>query len=88
MCNRFFETDFMYRFRPSIKNRAVCCKQRFPTGTLAQLASTARQYQQVYLNRDIAYTVADYRPFTVRLQLKTLLPCILLLSPAIKVQLR
>ena len=33
-------------------------------------------------------TVADYRPFTVRLQLKTLLPCILLLTSAIKVQLR
>ena len=34
------------------------------------------------------YTVADYRPFTVRLQLKTLLPCIQLLTPTIKVQLR
>ena len=34
------------------------------------------------------YTVADYRPFTVQLQLKTLLPCILLLTSAIKVQLR
>ena len=35
------------------------------------------------------YTVADYRQFTVRLQLKTLLPFILLLlTPAIKVQLR
>ena len=34
------------------------------------------------------HTVADYRPFTVRLQLKTLLPCILLLTSAIKVQLR
>ena len=34
------------------------------------------------------YTVADYRRFTVRLQLKTLLPCILLLTFAIKVQLR
>ena len=34
------------------------------------------------------YTVADYRPFTVRLQLKTLLPCILLLTAAVKVQLR
>jgi hypothetical protein len=32
-------------------------------------------------------TVADYRRFTVRLQLKTLLLCILLLTPAIKVQL-
>ena len=31
------------------------------------------------------YTVADYRWFTVRLQLKTLLPCILLLTPAIEV---
>ena len=30
------------------------------------------------------YTVADYRPFTVRLQLKTLLPCILLLTAAIE----
>jgi hypothetical protein len=30
-------------------------------------------------------TVADYRWFTVRLQLKTLLPCILLLTPAIEV---
>ena len=28
-------------------------------------------------------TVADYRRFTVRLQLRTLLPCILLLTPAI-----
>ena len=34
------------------------------------------------------YTVAGYRPFTVRLQLKTLLPCILLLTAAVKVQLR
>ena len=33
-------------------------------------------------------TVADYRRFTVQLQLKTLLPCILLLSAAVKVQLR
>ena len=29
--------------------------------------------------------VADYRRFTVRLQLKTLLPCILLLTPVIEV---
>ena len=36
----------------------------------------------------MSHTVADYRRFTVRLQLKTLLPCILLLTPAIKVQLR
>ena len=33
-------------------------------------------------------TVSDYRPFTAQLQLKTLLPCILPLTPAIKVQLR
>jgi hypothetical protein len=33
-------------------------------------------------------TVADYRRFTVQLQLKTLLPGILLLTLAIKVQLR
>ena len=26
---------------------------------------------------DIMYTIADYRQFTVRLELKTLLPCIL-----------
>ena len=31
------------------------------------------------------YTVADYRWFTVQLQLKTLLPYILLLTPAIEV---
>jgi hypothetical protein len=31
------------------------------------------------------YTVADYRWFTVQLQLKTLLLCILLLTPAIEV---
>ena len=34
------------------------------------------------------YTDADHRRFTVQLQLKTLLPCILLLTSAIKVQLR
>ena len=34
------------------------------------------------------YTVADYRPFTVQLQLNTLLPCILIFTAAIKVQLR
>ena len=33
-------------------------------------------------------TIADYRRFTVQLQLKTLLPGILLLTLAIKVQLR
>ena len=32
-----------------------------------------------------SYTVADYRPSTVRLQLKTLLPCILDLTPVIEV---
>ena len=31
------------------------------------------------------YTVADYRPSTVRLQLKKLLPCILDLTPEIEV---
>ena len=36
----------------------------------------------------VTFTVADYRWITVRLQLKTLLPCILLLTSAIKVQLR
>ena len=34
------------------------------------------------------YTVTDYRLFTVHVQLKTLLLCILLLTSAIKVQLR
>ena len=33
-------------------------------------------------------TVADYRRFTVKLREKTLLTCILLLTPAIKVHLR
>ena len=31
------------------------------------------------------YTVANYRPSTVQLQLKTLLPCILDLTPAIEI---
>jgi hypothetical protein len=30
-------------------------------------------------------TVADYRPSTVRLQVKTVLPCIMLLTPKIEV---
>jgi hypothetical protein len=30
-------------------------------------------------------TVADYRPSTVRLQVNTLLPCVLLLTPEIEV---
>ena len=38
--------------------------------------------------KQLLYTVADYRRVTVRLQLKTLLPCILLLTSASKVQLR
>jgi hypothetical protein len=40
----------------------------------------AQHYEVIH-----AHTVADYRPFTVQLHLKTLLPCILLLTPAIEV---
>ena len=52
-----------------------------------QMAATARVSGHCLVLR-FGYTVADYRRFTVRLRLKTLLPCILLLTPAIKVQLR
>ena len=44
--------------------------------------------KKLYVYERSTYTVADYRQVTVRLQLKTLLPCILLLTFAIKVQLR
>ena len=37
-----------------------------------------------YLIFDMIHTVADYRPSTVPLQVKTLLPCILLLTPEIE----
>ena len=39
----------------------------------------------IMLQLHLHYTVADYRPSTVRLHVKTLLPCILLLTPEIEV---
>jgi hypothetical protein len=74
----------------------ACTNHIFPILSLLVVVVNSRDVRRYFPMHDLlrykrvtsqqfTNTVADYRPSTVRLQLKTLLPCILDLTPAIEV---
>ena len=82
--------SFPHLFQTQKKNPVLTKHDffQFLFSKLKMKLSKLSKVDKIWLINKRFYTVVDYRPFTVRLQLKTLLPCILLLTSAIKVQLR
>ena len=69
----------------------VVCLENMSSGTQQKSRVESSQYIYWTVKPSISThpkprmsTVADYRPSTVRLQVKTLLPCIMLLTPEIE----